>query len=466
MASRPATIECIGPSYLLPDRKSSSMRSINLFVRQIEGLGEGKKVVLESVPGLVEVLDLGDTIRGAYATEDRLFAVAGSTLYELTTLAAVSRGSLLTSSGAVSMAHGRDQLVIVDGRNGYTLRLGSNTFAQIVDSDFRGSNSVAEVNGTFVFVDPTTFKDQFYLSAIDDASDFDALDFSSADAQPDNIVTHRVLKQEVLFFGVTSSEVWVYTGESEFPLSRYNSTPIDVGIVGGRALIEAADTLYFVGQTKSGSGIVFRLEGHQPRAISDAAVEAALQSSTDLSACSMWAFQLGGVEFVGVNAPGLETTRVFNTRTQLWHEQAQLVDGDWQPFPIEFTAFFGGQHYAMSGTKVYRLERESLDIGDDPMTMERTWPHLVAPSLEPINYRELRLQCTTGTGGTVTLEVSNDGGYNFGSPLARSLGTTGRYAHPVRWFPLGSAADRVFRLRTQGAGTGPWVAHNAALEAA
>lgn len=459
MAGRPAVVECIGPSYPLPDRKSSTLRSVNWFVRQIEGLGEGKKLVLDSVPGLVELLDLGATIRGSYTTEDRWFVVAGSTLYELTTLSAVSRGSLGTSTGPVSMVHGRDQLILVDGPNGYALTLGTNVFTGITDSDFRGSDWVAQLNGTFVFVAPDT--DQFYISEIDEGTDFDALNFSSADSQPDNIVTHRVIKQELFLFGVDSTEVWIYTGDSDFPLVRYNSTPINVGIVGVSAACEAADTLFFVGRTKGGHGVVYRLDGHQPRPVSDRAVETALQGSTDLSLCSMWSFQSDGAEFIGINAPGMETTWVYNPRTQLWHEQGEYVSASWTPFPIEYTAFFGGRHYALSGETVSRLSVESNDGAS--AVRERTWPHLVSPGMEPILYRSLELACSTGHGGDITLEVSNDGGHIFGPPLRRSLGATGRTMERIRWFFLGSSRDRVFRLRCTD--SVPLVLHNAALDA-
>src|SRR5205085_5478468 len=101
--------------------------------------------------------------------------------------------------------------------------LGTNAFTQITSPGWRGSEWVEEMDGYFVFVDPDT--DQFYLSAIDDGSTMDALDFSSADTQPDNIVTHRVSKRELYLFGETSTEVWGDSGDSDFPFIRFNSAP-------------------------------------------------------------------------------------------------------------------------------------------------------------------------------------------------------------------------------------------------
>ena len=444
-------IRCVGPSYMLADRKSAVQRSINLRLREVEGLGEDSQVVLDSVDGLVQYLDLGADCRGNYATDTRWFVVAGQTLYELTSGSAVSRGTLATSSGHVSMKHGRDQLVIVDGANGYVLTLATNLFAQITDVDFRGSNWVEELDGYFIFVDPYT--DQFYLTSIDDASTLDALDFSSADTQPDDIVTHRVLKRELLLLGTRSIEVWIDSGDSDFPFVRYNSTPIDVGIVGGRAAVNAGDTLFFVGQTRTGNGTVYVMQGHQPVRVSTKAVEEALQTSTDLSHCSMWTYQRDSAEYVGINAPGMSTTWVFDVATKQWHERAELLNGQWEPRRDDEIVLFDGEHYAIAGQKVYRLDPDVYTIGSDALVRERTWPHLLSPSSEPINYRSLEIACTTGssTAGNITLEVSNNGGYTFGPPLSRSLGALGDWMRRVRWHFLGSARDRVFRLRCSDA---------------
>jgi hypothetical protein len=71
---------------------------------------------------------------------------------------------------------------------------------------------------------------------------------------------------------------------------------------------------------------------------------------------------------------------------------------------------------------------------------------MVQPSLEPVSYRGVEFSCKTGYGGQIALELSNDGGNNFGPPLLRPLGATGRWMERVRWNALGTAHNRVFRL--------------------
>lgn len=438
-------IQCIGPSYQLADRKAAVQRAVNLYMSEIEGLGEDKQVVLDSAPGLTLFLNLGMEVRGSYNADGRWFVAANSTLYEIVSGAQVSRGTLNSSSGYVSMKHGTNQLVCVDGQDGYVLNLTTNLLAQIVSDGWRGSVWVEHLDGYFVFVAPET--EQFYISAIDDGTSLDALDFSSADSQPDNIVTHRVSKRELYLLGTRSVEVWINNGGADFPLTRYNTTPIDVGVVGYRAAVIAAEALVWVGQTDRGAGYVYALNGYQPIRISTQAVEQALRSCTDLSLCTMWTYQTEGAEFVAVNGPGMETTWVWDASTRQWHERAELVSGNYTPLRTDQVTFAQGNHYATSGTSIYLIDPEAFSLAGDPLVRERTWPHFMLPSMEPVSYRCLELACTTGGGGNITLEVSNDGGYTFGAPLLRSLGAIGRWMQRVRWQMLGTSRDRVFRLR-------------------
>lgn len=438
-------VRALGPTYTLSDRKAGVQRSVNWHLARVEGLGEDTELRLKQVDGLDLVHQFSAPVRGIWDAEGRLFVVAGSTLYEWVSASMVSRGTLGTSTGYVSMADGQEQLCIVDGANGYVLNLTTNAFAQILSAGWLGSNHVEHLDGYFLFVDPNT--EAFYISAIDDASNIDALDFSSADSQPDRIVTHRVRKREAYFFGTTSCEVWINSGSPDFPLSRYNGTPIDVGAVGQNAVAVAADSLIWIGQTARGSGIVYEMQGYQPVRISTDSVEEALAQSTDIASAYVWAYQTNGAEFIGIQAPGLTSTWVFDAATRQWHERAEW-DGDWVQFRVQQTAFSQSTHYAIGNEALYKFNAASNQYVGATMLRERTWPHLRLPSLEPVSYRGVEMLCTTGQGsGQISLAISNDGGYNFGSPLLRSLGVVGRWMQRVRWLGLGTAIDRVYRIR-------------------
>lgn len=462
MAGRRA-LQAVGPSYQLADRKAAAQRTINMRLREIAGLGEDRSVILESVPGLTSFADLGATVRGLYATESRLFAATSTTLHEVSASGALTPRGSIVAPDAAEMVHGRDQLAIACGVNGYVLNLASNTLTQITSEGWRGSNRVAEIDGYFIFAAPDS--DQFYLSAIDDATTLDALDFSSADARPDRILWHGVLHAELVLLGERSGEFWVDSGAADFPLTRYTAAPMDYGIAGKRAAALAADTLFWCGQSPRGNGTVYALSGHSPVRVSTDPVEEALRGDgVDLSQCVLWAYETSGAEYVGVTAPGMSTTWVYDCAAKQWHERAEMVAGAWAPLRVDRVVQFAGMHIAACGTKLCKVDPDAYTLDGDPLIRERTWPHLIAPTAEMVGYRSLELACTTGLGGNVTLEISNDGGSVFGPPLPRSLGAIGRRMERVRWHMLGSSRDRVFRLRCSDAV--PFSIYSAQVDAA
>lgn len=451
--------QCVGPSYYLADRKAAVQRSVNCYPKRLDG----DNWMMSATPGEVQIADLGAEIRGSRVVNGRWFVVAGGSLYEMTAGGTSTlRGTLASSSGFVGMAHNKTQLAIVDGGGLYIFALGSGVLTTVTSAGWRGSDDVHELDGYFIFVDPGT--DQFYLSAIDDGSTLDALDFSSADSSPDDIVTHRVSHRQLWLFGDLSTEIWIDSGDIAFPFVRYSSYTLDIGCVGKRAAICAADTLFWVGKTDRGSGIVYMASGNQPQRVSTSAVEQALASSTDISGATMWAYQIDGHEFVAINAPGLETTWVFDAATQQWHERGEWSAG-WQPLRSGLVTAFNGQHFAGDAFgKVVRLDEDANTLAGRTLARERTWPHLKQPSMEPIPYFGLELHMATGKGydSAVALQISNDGGYTFGPPLLRSLGAIGRWMQRVRWLRLGASTNRVFRVRVTD--DAPFAIHSATVD--
>lgn len=442
--------QCIGPSYALADRKSAVQRTINMRPMRIEGVGESAQFVLESAPGLSPHLhDFAAPIRGMHNADGRLFIVAGTSIYEYTTAGAVVVGSI-AGAGPVSMVNSMDQLAVVNGLTMVVINLQTMVATTVLSAGWRGSNAVDALDGYFLFVAPDT--EQFYVSAIDDALSLDALDFSSADSQPDKIIRQIVRKREAYFFGRRSCEVWINSGGADFPLARFQGTPIDVGIVGTWAVCRAADSLVWVGQTDTGGPKVYLMEGYQPVRISDQFIEEQLTASSDIGQAKCYSYHVAGAEFVAIDAPGLSSTLVWDASTRLWCERAELENGFYKRSRVEYVAYFNGKQYASAGSRLYLMSRDYATIAGDILPRERTFPHLVSASYEPVTYIGLELRCSTGDyeAGIVTLEVSNDGGATWGAPLLRRMGAVGRRQHRVRWLPLGTCpagGSRVFRLR-------------------
>ena len=440
----------VGVSYQLATRKASVQRTVNMYLVAMETTSKAG-FILQSVPGLVLFAALGAEIRGVYEAANRCFVVAGSTLYELSSAgAATSRGSLVTASGTVDFAWGLTQLVIVDGDSGYAFNLGTNTLAQITSAGWRGSNRVAYLDGYFIFVDPGTQK--FYISAIDDASNMDVLDFASAEGTPDAVVAHLSNQRQLWFLGELTTEVWFDAGNVDFPFARDNGAVLEVGCVATFSAQKLDNSIFWIGRDRNGSGIVYRSNGYLGQRISQAPVEQALQASSNLAGAVAYVYQSQGQSFYCFNAPGVLATWCYEVATGAWHERCDLDGlGEFMAHRATCHAFAVGQHLVGDATgNVYRMDTTVNTINGATLKRTRISPNDVTPQRDRVFYHEFVLDCTTGLAGqgvtaTVNLSWSDNGGFTYGNPVSRSAGLTGEYISRVKWERLGAARDRVWR---------------------
>ncbi len=392
--------------------------------------------------------------RGCVVANGRVFAVYEASLLEvLSNGSTVARGTLDTSTGRVGMEWGRDQVMIVDGANGYIFRLSTNAFTKVTDVDFPGSRMVSELDGFFIVQDPAT--DQFYISAVDDGLTWDALDFASAESRPDNIAAHIVINREALFLGEQTTEWW-FVGGGTFALDR--RTVSAVGCVAPWSVKRADNTVLMIGRDEHGSGLVYQIAGYQAKRVSTFALEAELQASTDISAASAFVFQWHGETFYCLQVPGMATTPVYQLSTGSWFDLADLdSDGQFKAFRAVDHFYAFGAHILLSQDgKMWRLSDSVNKYGDDRRVCERVSPHSAGRMRELVKYSEFVADVTTGEAAEageeqfVELSWSNDGGRTFGDPVLRSIGEIGERLDPPRWRRLGQARDRVWKLRFSG----------------
>lgn len=445
----------VGPSYQLSNRKASIQRSVNLYLL---GMETPSKVpfILQAVPGLSVFASLSGAIRGIFEAADRCFVVAGSSLYELAANGtATLRGTLNSNQGPVDFAWGTQQLVVVDGQYGYVLTLASNAFVQITSLGWQGSSRVAYLDGYFVFVSPGT--QVFYISAIDDATTLDELDFASSESSPDLLVSHLVDHRELWLFGQQTVEVWFNQGGADFPFARNQGASMEVGCIATFSAQKLDNGVMWLGRDKNGSGMVYRSNGYQPQRVSTVAVEEALQSSTDLSQAVAYVYQQDGQTFYCLNAPGVPSTWCYEIASGAWHERCDLDQaGEFTALRVDNHAYALGLHLMGDDTgNVYKLDKTKNTFNGSVRKCTRISPHESVPSLDRLQFNEFILDCTTGNAAQgidpiAELSWSDDGGFTYGNPIQRSIGKVGQYFARVFWNRLGMGRDRVWRLDFSG----------------
>jgi len=447
----------VGPSYNLAIRKASASRTVNMVLVGMETPSKAP-FILQSIPGLNVFAALGAAIRGGIEADGRAFAVAGSNLYEFyADGTSESRGALATSTGAVDFAYGLTQLVMVDGDNGYVLTLSTDAFTTITDTDFVGSNRVWFIDNYFMFAGPGT--QQYQISAINDATLIDGLDFASAESHPDDIVAHLVLQDDVVLMGELKTEfAFNDPSAADFPFRRSRGLGFSVGLAAAHSAQTVDNGAYWIGKDENGTGIVYQMVGRQHKRISTQPVEQALQASTDISNARAFCYQKNGLTYYCVNAPGVTTTWCYEVSTGTWHERADLdVNGQFEQHrgTCHIQAF--GKHLlgADDGT-LYELDDETYTNAGDALVRERISPHTSAPGRVYLFFKSFVLDCLTGEAPQgvepeVELSWSKDSGATWGNPALKSIGAIGERIARVFWPRLGiRSRDICWKVRFSG----------------
>lgn len=451
------TLLLAGPSYSLRNRKADVQRRINWYASAIEsGTGKGgASAYLKQVPGKRLLIDCGTVFRGLKAARGSLYAVVDNKLYQISSAwVATELGTLATSSGTVAMAENTTQLAIADGANGYVWDLDALTFTAITAAGWRGSNGIQTLDGYGIFSDPGS--NQWYISANQDFTVFDALQFASAEGAPGDIIGFIVKHRELILLQTRTGEVWYNAGGADFTFARNDGAAIEVGCAAPFSLVKMAGVAVWLGRDEAGSGIVFAMSGYVPERISNFALEEQLGGLTEaqIEAATAWTYHQEGATFYCLNVPGLPTTWVYDLSTRMWHERGEYVDGAWQQDISVCHAYAYGKHLVgCSDGKLYQLDPTFLEGALGELVRELISPHNAQASGQRTRYSSAQIDCNVGAGksdGTATtimLRASNDGGMTWGNWRYLTLGAIGEYQARARAAMLGSARDRVWQIR-------------------
>jgi len=439
-------------------QRATAERHVNYMLKASEPTREKAGFYREQVPGLLLGINVGGgAVRGVFTAGERAFVVIGSYLYEMyEDWSMVQRGTLLTNTGRIDMAQGLLSLVVVDGPYGYILTLGTNAFGRITDVDFYGSNRVSFLDGKFIFSRPET--QQFYWSSsVDQAENYDALDFASAESFPDKIVAHLVDHRELWLVGERSIEIWLPNPLGDQVYQRNSGATIEVGCASTHSLQQIDNTVVWIGRDKQGQGIVWMAgggNGYTPQRISTNDIEDDLSAMGDLSAAYAWTYQDAGQTFYVLQVPGVDTTWVWDASTRKWHERAEYTGGDLEPWRADCHMFAFGRHVVGDGQgRLYELTPYEYTYAGSAMYREWTSPHQSGPQRRRVFFGSLRLDITAGETDSgldpqMEMRYSNDGGYTWGAWTARSTGRIGQYGQQVKWDRNGHGRDRVWQFRT------------------
>ena len=268
--------------------------------------------------------------RGAHEMNGIPYFVNGTNLYKLTessgTYSTTNLGTIAGTS-RVSMAdNGTQLMVLVPSGNGYIYNHVTDTFAQITDSDFTANGNPQQV----VFIDGyfclTTDTKKFIVSSLNDGLNYNALDFGTAESDPDEIVAPVVFKNQLFIAGSQTIEAFQNIGGADFPFQR-TGLFFSKGIAAPFSVKQIGDTFIFIGAGENESPAIWALNGNQLTKVSTTAIDNLLNNLTEtqVQAIYSWSYAQKGAYFIGFALPS--STLVYDTITQRWHERKSTISG-------------------------------------------------------------------------------------------------------------------------------------------
>jgi len=431
-------IPFIGGAYESRSKNVNAQRCIN-FYPEIDQTG-GEVISLQPTPGLKVWKDYStaDPVRVLFSSNDYLWTVIGNTLYRIDANknSTTCTGTLGTSTGQVYMVENSDgELMIVDvsGGNGYYIS--GTTVAEITDTDFITPYHLAYQDGYGIVPEKDT--DTFWLSALNDFSSWDALDYSSAESLPDDVLGAISDGNELWMLGRKTSEAYQNTANPDFPFERINSVTQRVGISAPASLLLLDNSLFWLDNW----GNVRRMVGYTPAIISSHQIGYQISTYSTINNAVACGYVHEGKSFYIITFPsanaGKGVTWCYDVSTGMWHQRASYPnapDGRWrgvcQAF-FENTNLFGdyelGKIYELDHT-IYKDDGEILPAVRRGQTFETNRQRF------SINRFEVQIEpgvgIATGQGSDpqIMMRYSKDFGHTWSNEKWMSMGKIGEYS--------------------------------------
>ena len=463
----------LGSSYAARSVNAADNRMVNLFPEMVPEGGK-EPAFLQRAPGLVSTSYITTSanvaVRGLHVYTfnqvEYLVIVCGQQVYTSAAGAvAVYRGNISASidTQPVYMANNGTQVYISDSRlnTGWILDMAAFTLTQVAGTtlapNFIGSGTVTYLDGFFIFNVPGTQK--IYSSNLLNGLVIDALDFASAEASPDLVVSVIAIGGELWVMGANSTEVWYNAGTAGFPFAPVQGAFNEVGCASAGSVCKLDNSVFWLGKDARGEGIVFRSKGYGAERISTHAIEYAIQQYTTVADAVAYAYQQDGHLFYVITFPTASTTWVYDVSTQAWHERAAWTGSAFARHRGNCAAFYQNKTIVgdYSNRLVYEMDTDIYDDNGTESKWLRSWRALATGqnNLTRSAHHSLQLDCETGVGNgadpdpQVTLKWSDDGGHTWSTGSAVSMGAAAAYGTRVIWRRLGMTMklrDRVYEV--------------------
>lgn len=364
-----------------------------------------------------------------------------------------NRGSLLTTTGTVSMAHNGTQVLIVDGAYGYIYNTSTLAFTQIVAAGFPSNPLYATfLDGFFIVNRGNT--GQFNISGLYDGTLWSALDAAVTESNPDNLVRPVADHGQLVLFGDISTEFWTDTGALSFPFARIQLANVEWGLAAANSVVKFDNSLAFLAANRMGQYQVVRLNGFQPQRISNSDLEYVISNYGVASDATGLSYLQDGHPFYQLSFPSAGYSWLFDGSTGKWSE---LKSANITRHRGQYAMNFLGRTVVTdySNGRLYKFNSTSYTDNGEMIEREIIGEHWDDSDLARVPIDQIRMDMETGVGlvsgqgsnPQIMLQCSKDRGHTWGTERWKTFGGIGAYKTTVEWMRWGQSRNWTFRLR-------------------
>lgn len=450
--------------YQSPVSGFASQRCVNWMPVVAEGPALNGKL-LQQMPGIEQFAKLpAGEHRGVHLVDGVPYFVNDKTLYSVQADGTHSEIGEIRGSGRVSMAsNGAYLVIVVPSDTSYTYNISTEVLAPITDADFIIASSVEYKDGFFTFV--AADGSNFFNSALNDPTSYNALDTGTAEVSPDKIIAQIVNRNELFILGEETIEVFQNVGGSGFPFRRIPGANMPKGCHARFGIVPFDNTFSFVGGGLNERTAIWQVSSTSSAVkISTDVIDTQIQrfNADEIAASYAGTLSFGGqiLAFYTFESTRIESrTFVYNatasqlTGSRVWFELSSGVSGGrWGVSGV--VAAYGKILVADYSTgKIGNLNTElPTDFGEPNLRQMTTTPFsqvglpVFAGSLEVL-FSSQALTSGFGSAPVAGLEFSDDGGNTWSSQTTRPMGKKGQYNTRCTWNRQGRfPVSRIIRV--------------------
>ena len=432
----------------------------NWFVNVPQSAGALSSPTLFGSAGIDLVLSTGEVKqanRGAHVKSGIPYFLNGEMLYRVDrtfdadsnpVYSAVSLGVIPGTNRAWFADNGTQLMILVDGKGYIVDEASVPVFQEITDPDFLAVGTPE----TLVYIDSffvvSTDEKKILKSASNDGLNWNALEFGSAESDPDAIAALHVYNNKLYVMGAeVSSEEFQNLGLPGFPFQRTGFF-IDKGCYAPFSVISSNNSFMWVGGGENEGAAIWTLSGNSAQKVSTTAIDAALQDYNDQEISQIFAYSYAqeGAYFVGFSLP--DRTFEYNVITGKWNERtSQVVNTKGVTNNTRWRANSIATAYGLTlcgDSQDGRIGTISIDTyseyGSEIIREFSTQPLSDLGNAISIPYLEITMESGVGdlevTDPKIRLSTSTDS-KKFSNELTRDIGRLGEFYKRSYWTKLG-----------------------------